>query len=104
MSVGVRVGVGVWVGELVGSPGEGVPVGVEMGVVVGPARATAGQIVTPSATITRVPTKKRRIVELDTALPPQVKTLNGAKRPTSGPLDLKLLSWMRLAAEMSSLF
>ena len=44
---------------------DGVAVGVAVGVGTGPAWATADQAVTASATITRDPTTKRRIVAFD---------------------------------------
>jgi len=47
---------------------DGVAVGVAVGVGTGPAWATADQAVTASATITRDPTTKRRIVAFDMVL------------------------------------
>jgi len=52
-------------------------VGVAVGVGVDPAWATADQPVTPSAIITRGPTRERRVVAFNMALLPMCKALIG---------------------------
>jgi hypothetical protein len=62
------VGVAVAVGVPHGNPGSHSPT-VGVAVAVGPAWATADQIVTASATMTRDPTTERWVVAFDMVLP-----------------------------------